>query len=87
MPIHDNARLNGFTEPDFIGKNRPIMLPQGFQGPTDGGYLMRKQVDSDVVQRERKIACAAVFTSERQLMGPIFQKNRMHLSFLLEFPA
>ena len=36
MPVDDDTRLNGFTEPDFIGENRPIMLPQGFQGPTDG---------------------------------------------------
>lgn len=27
------------------------------------------------IQRERKIACAAVFSLERQLMNPIFQKK------------
>ena len=37
------------------------------------------------IQREHKIACAMVFTSERQLMNPIFQKNLMHLFSLLDF--
>ena len=33
----------------------------------------------------RKIVCAAVFTLEHQLMGPIFQKNRKHLFSRLDF--
>ena len=87
MLVDDNTRFNRFAQSDFIGENDSIMLPQRFHCAIDGGYLMRKQVNPNVAQRERKTACAAVFTLERQLMGPIFQKERMHLSFLLEFKA
>ena len=75
-----NHRSN---EPDFIGENHPLCSCRAFRARLTAEIWY----DSDAIQRERKIACAAVLTSARQLMNPIFQQKRMYLSFLLEFSA